>query len=31
MVISIIGFEILRIFAWHMEFVQGETLSFRFI
>ena len=31
MVILIIGFQILRLFVWHMEFAQGETLSFRFI
>ena len=31
MVILIIGFQILRLFVWHMEFVKEETLSFRFI
>ena len=31
MVILIIGFQILRLFVWHMEFAQGGTLSFRFI
>ena len=32
MVILIIGFQILRLFVWHMEFAQGKTaLSFRLI
>ena len=27
----IIRFQILRLLVWHMEFAQGENLSFRFI
>ena len=30
-ILIIIGFQILRLFVWHMEFVQGETLSIKFI